>query len=89
MSTKIKTPEGWKDVSGGGVINDDTTSVNTTWSSEKISYELASLINDDTTSVDTTWSSRKINAALATKQDKLSGVVTGSRSGDALYLTIH
>jgi len=46
------------------IINDDTTSTETTWSSQKIQDELDSIdtccIDDDNISSDKTWSSQKI-----------------------------
>lgn len=53
------------------LIDDETTSLTKTWSSTKISDELANAtsIDDTTTSVDSTWSSNKISSELSSKAD--------------------
>lgn len=64
---------------GSEVIDDNDTVTNKTWSSQKISDELAqidltALIDDTDTAVDTTWSSNKINTELGTLSSALSSL---------------
>ena len=58
----------------GLVIDDNVTSRNSLWSSQKISDEIAgggggAVIDDTTTALDKTWSSSKINTELEAKAD--------------------
>ena len=58
----------------GASIDDNSTSVNTVWSSVKVRNELIALeegmvtINDEVTSINNTWSSKKITNDYSTKE---------------------
>lgn len=58
-------------------VNDSIVSDEDTWSSEKISNEIAELINDSASASDSTWSSTKIETAINNRKATLS---TGSLS---------
>lgn len=64
------------------VIDDTTTSADTTWSSQKISSELDDVvdgvIDDSTTSADSTWSSQKISAEIQAVVTQLSQTITNT-----------
>ena len=59
------------DVPASDIIDDDSISVDKTWSSNKIDSELSDKaeIDDTTTSVSKTWSSDKINTELSDKAE--------------------
>lgn len=61
------------------LINDDTTSLNTTWSSQRITdikFDHSDVIDDDKTTDNFTWSSKKINNELNNLEEDLDVTVT-------------